>query len=179
MLKAENWILQETVKDLTERKSFSFLAENKIIKDLIIKLQLWSMRDIIIISGIPEQAGEDPDQTYTYFQCSPAGRKEMEQSRSEANSNNWSKTNTLKAVAGYWRDPDSPWTIRSPKKPFNLTGSRYRSQWNSSKKDPGQSSRWINFTLMVCRSTLGSQPPIPENRCMIKQVLGRNVSLYR
>ncbi|KAM9753660.1 uncharacterized protein ACNS7B_006879 [Menidia menidia] len=60
MLAAENATLRDSVKSLTEGMS-RVSQENKKIKETILDLQARSMRDNIVVAGIPEQQDEDPE----------------------------------------------------------------------------------------------------------------------
>ncbi|XP_078808269.1 uncharacterized protein LOC144994386 isoform X1 [Oryzias latipes] len=65
-LAAENQALRETVKTLgndTARLS----EENRSIKETLLDLQSRSMRDNLVVAGVPEEAGEDPEATVRSF----------------------------------------------------------------------------------------------------------------
>lgn len=57
-LTTENEVLREIINSLTKGMT-QLCQENKYIKDTIIKLQAQSMREDLVISGIPEQVEED------------------------------------------------------------------------------------------------------------------------
>lgn len=65
-LAAENKVLKGSVKSLTEGMT-RLSADNKNIREAIIDLQARSMRDNLVISGIPEQVDETPEETVKSF----------------------------------------------------------------------------------------------------------------
>ncbi|XP_045898520.1 uncharacterized protein LOC123966398 [Micropterus dolomieu] len=66
-LAAENKVLKGSVKSLTEGMT-RLSADNKNIREAIIDLQARSMRDNLVISGIPEQADEAPQTVKSFIQ---------------------------------------------------------------------------------------------------------------
>lgn len=66
MLAAENGMLRELVKSLTKNVT-KLNTDNKKIKGTVIDLQVRSIRDNLVFSGITESAGEDVEATVRGF----------------------------------------------------------------------------------------------------------------
>ncbi|XP_078797787.1 uncharacterized protein LOC144989360 [Oryzias latipes] len=65
-LAAENQALRESVKTLSSDTA-CLSEENRSIKESLLDLQSRSMRDNLVIAGVPEEAGEDPEATVKRF----------------------------------------------------------------------------------------------------------------
>lgn len=65
-LVAKNQVLGDTVEKLKQSKQQITLNYDK-IKKMMLNLQAWSMRNNLVISGILEQVGEDPENILKSF----------------------------------------------------------------------------------------------------------------